>query len=244
MFRCAICDDEADALNQVETLIQSYNHSHNGEDNFQLKAYISPQCLWDDVEDGQIFDVFILDVEMDVLDGIALAERIRKAGSTAVIIFLSSHTEFKITREGYKVQALRYVSKSAMETGLVEALEAAVPVCKKAESAYLTLKHYTDIIRIPISEIIYVHRIRRMTEIVTERQGNRQIKRPLRDVFHEINDERFLFIVNKGCFVNSDFILQVTNSTIILKDKTILPVSRNMLPQVKSALLRLWGGLE
>lgn len=243
MFRCAVCDDEAGTLNQVETLIQSYNHSHSGEDNLQLKTYISPQCLWDDVEEGQIFDVFILDVEMDELDGIALAERIRQADSMAVIIFLSSHTEFKITREGYRVQALRYVSKTAMETSLVEALEAAVSVCKKAEFAYLTLKHYTDIIRIPISEIIYVHRIRRMTEIVTERQGNRQIKRPLRDIFHEINDGRFIFIVNKGCFVNSDFILQITNSTIILKDKTILQVSRNMLPQVKSTLLRLWGGL-
>lgn len=202
MFRCAVCDDENEILGQVEKLIQNYNHSHSEEGNFQIKTYTSSQFLWDDVEEGQIFEIFILDIEMDELDGIVLAERIRKADSMAVIIFLSSHTEFKITREGYKVQALRYVSKLAMETSLVEALDAAVSICKKTELAYMTLRHYTDIIRIPISEIIYVHRVGRMTEIVTERQGNQQIKRPLRDIFNEINDGRFIFIVNKGCQTN------------------------------------------
>jgi DNA-binding LytR/AlgR family response regulator len=83
-----------------------------------------------------------------------------------------------------------------------------------------------------------------MTEVVTQRQGNQRTKRPLRDIFVEIDDGRFIFIIDRGCFVNTDFILQITNHSIILKNQESLPVSRNMLPQVKTALLRLWGEIK
>ncbi len=244
MLRCAVCDDEAGILDKVEKLVQTYNRSHREGANFQVKCYTSPQCLWDEVEGGQSFDVFLLDIEMDELDGITLAERIRTADPAAVILLLSSHTEFHVTKKGYKVQALRYVSKLAMETDLTEAFDAAAAVCKKAKPAYLTLTHYSDMIRIPVSEIVYVHRVGRMTEIVTQRQGDQRTKRPLRDIFAEIDDGRFLFIIDRGCFVNTDFILQITDRSIVLKDRESLPVSRNMLPQVKAALLRSWGEIQ
>jgi DNA-binding LytR/AlgR family response regulator len=244
MLRCAVCDDEADTLDKVEKLVQNYNRSRCEEANLQVKRYTSPQCLWDEVEEGQSFDVFLLDIEMEELNGITLAEQIRKVDPVAVILLLSSHTEFHVTKKGYRVQALRYISKLAMETDLVEAFDAAAAVCKKAKPAYLTLTHYSDVIRIPVSEIVYVHRVGRMTEVVTQRQGNQRTKHPLRDIFVEIDDGRFIFIIDRGCFVNTDFILQITNHSIILKNQESLPVSRNMLPQVKTALLRLWGEIK
>lgn len=160
-----------------------------------------------------------------------------------MIIFLSSHTEFQFTQEGYKVQALRYVSKLIMETTLAEALEAAIQAHQKGEDSYYTFSHYSDVVRIPLGEILYVHRVKRMAVIVTEKRGEFQIKRPLRDIYAELNDLRFVF-VDRSCFVNLNQIMSLAENEVTLKNGEKLPVSRKMLPVVKSTILKLWGGVK
>lgn len=243
MIKMAICDDDTRILDKAETLVQAFNRTHKEEVNYSVEKYSSPQTLCDDVLEGKIFDVFLLDMEMPEMSGVSLAGKIREQIPSCVIIFLSSHTEFQYTQEGYKVQALRYVSKLIMETVLTEALEAAIQAHQKGEDSYYTLSHYSDIVRIPLGEILYVHRVKRMAVIVTEKRGEFQIKRPLRDIYAELNDLRFVF-VDRSCFVNLNQIMSLAENEVTLKNGEKLPVSRKMLPVVKSTILKLWGGVK
>ena len=70
-----------------------------------------------------------------------------------------------------------------------------------------------------------------------------QIKKPLKDIFEEIKDPRFIFI-DRSCFVNLDHVVRITDNEVYLQDDHILPVSRRMVPIVKTALLKLWGELN
>lgn len=105
--------------------------------------------LRDEIVDGEVFDVFVLDIEMEMLDGFALAYEIRQHRPLAAIVFLSSHTEYNYTKERYKVRALRYVSKLTMETSMMEVLDTAAKACKITEIKDDTFSHDNDIIRIP-----------------------------------------------------------------------------------------------
>ena len=122
MTRIAVCDDDAIFLERVEQLLKKY--AKENDQTFGLTCLQNPQTLWDEVNDGTIFDIFILDIEMPELDGLKLAERIRQASPNAPILFFTSHVE--LSREGYKVEALRFVSKVSMESELPEALDAAL----------------------------------------------------------------------------------------------------------------------
>ena len=121
------------------------------------------------IDAGDSHDVFFLDVEMPKVDGFQLADKIRNKLPAAIIVFLTSHSE--LAPDGYKFRALRYVSKLVLSQKLPEALEAVQKEFSALESGYLVVPHYTDALRIPYNEILYVQHILRSSQIYTLRQG-------------------------------------------------------------------------
>lgn len=242
MVSLAICDDNAMEVQTVHAYVQQFNRTQEQETAFLTELYTNPRVLLDDVMDGKVFDVFLLDIEMEPLNGLQLAEHLRLVTKSASIIFLSSHTEAFYLQQGYKVRALRYVSKLTMESGLREALSAVVQEQSKAETRYLTVTHYGEALRIPHTEIIYAHRVSRVTELVLWNAPRIPLRISLRNLFAEIGSERFLYI-NKSCFVNIDYIVRIDAGAVVLKSGDTLAVSRKMLPQVKSITTRIWGGV-
>lgn len=242
MLKAAICDDDRKALSQIERYIEDYNKTHPEEVQFSSKTFVCPTALRDEVVDGEHFDTFILDIEMEGMDGFTLAREIREHLPTASIVFLSSHTEFSYAQEGYKVQALRYVSKLTMQATIEEALETAAEVSKTNETRFYIIQHYNDILRIHLDEIVYIHRVNRTTEIVTEKNGRPVIRKPLKDILRELDDKRFIY-TDRSCIVNGDFVVSVQNNALCLRNGETLPISRKMMPNVKVELLQLWGNL-
>lgn len=236
MIRIALCDDESVFLSKIQRFIQEYAEAKNQV--IDIVSFQSPQTLWDEIKEGTAFDVFLLDIEMPGLDGLTLAKEIRVLSPDAPILFLSSHMEF--SREGYKVDAMRFVSKLTLEDELCEALDAALKGAKKVHESYLAVTHYHDVVRVAYHEIIYVIRVMRYLEIHTVRQGVLTTGRGIKDTFAQLQDNRFVFI-GRGCFVNLDHVLQLSESEIELDTKERLPISRKMLPGVKVAILQVWG---
>ena len=243
MLQLAICDDEPIILQKIEKNIQLFNQQQKGDDTFCVTCYDSPQALYDNVTDGDTFDAFLLDIEMDEMNGMELAGKIRETFPYAAIVFLSSHTAYSYMYEGYRVQALRYISKEVMDTSMPEALNAIIHHCKTVKPLFYTYTHYSSVQRISLRDIIYVQRTGRMAEIITESQGILRLKKSLKDIFAELNDKRFLF-TERSCFVNIDHVSQVFNNYLVLKNGKSLPISRKMSKGVKSEVVQLWGGLK
>lgn len=63
-------------------------------------------------EEDKAFDILLLDIEMENMNGIELAKRIRKDHNRAEIIFITSHFEF--VWEGYEVDALPLSDETAL----------------------------------------------------------------------------------------------------------------------------------
>ena len=242
MLHLAICDDDVFALDKAEKLVQEYNRSHIYEYGYQVKKYTSPQLLLDDIYENSFYEVFLLDMEMEEMSGISLATKIRQKFPSVVIAFLSSHTEFQFTQEGYKVQAIRYISKLTMETTLLEALETAAKMIERAKPAYYVFTYYSETKRIPYSEILYIQKVKRMTVFHTDNNEEYQMKAPLREVYEKLNDSRFSY-VDQSTLVNMDRIIHLAESEVTLAGDIRLPVSRKMMPSLKTSLLRLWGEL-
>ncbi len=242
MLRVAMCDDDAAVLEEVAGLLQAYA-AENGDTPLMAERYVSPLELCKAVENGKSFDIFLLDVEMPELSGLKAAGRIRGSLPGAVILFLTSHTEFPTVQEGYKVGALRYICKLELETALPEALKAAISLCMEQEDQYLTLTWHSQITRIPLAEIIYLCRASRMVEIHTANQGIITAARSLGELFSALNEERF-FYSDRSTIVNMDYVLKLSKTGLVLKTGEELPVSRLMMPKVKAAIMKVWGSVR
>ena len=243
MVQLAICDDQSGFLDQAERVILSYNDSLDSQNKLCVNKFQSGKVLLANVEDGDLFDIYVLDIEMPDLDGLSLARAIRNLQNQAVFIILTSHSSMSLTEESFKLNVLRYINKMNMKESLPEALDAAIKQVQAQVPLYLLVTYYHDVTRIPYQEIVYVHRVKRLTEIVLKDRQTIQDGRTLSEVFCTLNDLRFVY-VERGCFVNLDYVFRISGAEIILKNGEKLAVSRNLLPKVKQTIFRLWGGVK
>ena len=173
------------------------------------------------------------------LNGIELAKQIRSKLPDVILIFLTSHNEF--APQGYKVKALRYLSKLNMREQLNEALSAAVAEFEKIDTRSLPVINYGNLNRIPYRDILYIHHSLRYSEITTLSQGTVRDSRGIKELYAALNSERFIFI-DRSTFINLDHVRRVEDGKIILRSGESLVISRRMLPQVKMEINRILGG--
>ncbi|MGN1442721.1 MAG: LytR/AlgR family response regulator transcription factor [Acutalibacteraceae bacterium] len=236
MIRITVCDDSENDIQLIKNELERYCAKKHLQ--YSLSCFYKPELLLYELKDGKASEIFILDVSMPGMNGFELADQIRECSATCAIIFLTSHEEQ--AAEGYRSRALRFVIKLNMERDLPEALDCAVKEIFKSDTEVLTLRRYNDYWRIPYSEIICVNRVTRQLIISTESYGDITDSRGIREFFNELNDRRFIFI-DRSCFVNIDYISQITGYSLKLKNGVTLPISRRSMQEVKQILLEQWG---
>ena len=237
MIRIALCDDNKEDMLQLHQKIIEWYRENSKNQSVSITEYSDSVYLSSVIDAGDSHDVFFLDVEMPKVDGFQLADKIRNKLPAAIIVFLTSHSE--LAPDGYKFRALRYVSKLVLSQKLPEALEAVQKEFSALESGYLVVPHYTDALRIPYNEILYVQHILRSSQIYTLRQGVIKDNRGLKTIYSVIGDKRFIYI-DRSTFENIDFIRELKGNEIILRTGESLAISRPMLANVKETIVRMW----
>lgn len=236
MINVAVCDDSKYDIQTVKDEISRYTTKKRV--NLNVDYFLKPELLLYELEDGKMYDIFILDVSMPDKDGFQLADDIRKYSETSVIMFLTSHEEQALN--GYKSKALRYLIKLNISNDFEEAMDSAVNEIAKIDESTITLHHYNDYWRIPYKDIISVTRISRQLVIFTITHGELTDNRGINDFFNTLNDNRFLFI-DRSCFVNIDYISQIIGFNLKLKNGQVLPISRRSLQNVKQTIMKQWS---
>ena len=236
MIHVALCDDDPHFLKQLRQATAQWFTER--QIIFSAIEFSSAKHLLDSVKETS-YDVFFLDIEMPEVAGMQLAKLIRETLPDSIIIFLTSHDEF--APDGYRVQALRYLSKQTWKKFLSEALDAATAQVEKQGTGSLTVSHYGNIQRIPHRDILYIRHISRYCEIAIKAGETIQDDRGIKKLFEIIGDGRFIFI-DRGAFINLDYLQKIENGQAVMTNGHSLPISRRLLPQVKLTINRYYGG--
>lgn len=157
MLKIALCDDDAVFLKELTGKIQELLRFE--EKNAAIASFVNPTALTASVASGDRFDIFILDVEMPQIDGFKVAADLRKYQPNVALIFLTSHLQY--APEGYKVDALRFISKLNVDETLPEALQKALHTLEQQDQHSLLVQHYKNFSRVLYQNIIYVIKINR-----------------------------------------------------------------------------------
>jgi DNA-binding LytR/AlgR family response regulator len=112
------------------------------------------------------YDLIFLDVYMGELTGVKTAERIRALDTAVVIVFTTTSDDF--TREGYRLNAYKYMLKPIYQEDVVDALELAVVKRDRAREASLDILSESKPISIPFSAIEYVESKNGKSYVVVE----------------------------------------------------------------------------
>ena len=109
LYFIALCDDEAEELDQIENLLAIYQHNKQILE-YKTERFESAEALLKRViEEKYTPDLLVLDIFMSGKSGMEAAEEIRKSGCVIPIVFLTASTGYAL--KAYSVDAIQYLVK-------------------------------------------------------------------------------------------------------------------------------------
>ena len=146
-LRVAICEDMAP---EAEILIAFIRESMLA---VEIQHFSSGEAFLEVFEPG-IYDLIFLDVYMFALTGVQTAERIRESDTQVVIVFTTTSEDF--TREGYRLNAYKYMLKPIAYVDVLDSLELATIKRDRAQGATVQIVCDGDPVTLSLTDIVFV----------------------------------------------------------------------------------------
>lgn len=153
MISIAICDDEEYFRTKEKQLILNYMSKKDCA--CQIDTFVSGKALLKLKESLSNYHIIFLDINMEEMDGIETATKIRNIAKDICLVFVTAFITY--APEGYKVNAIRYLLKDdeSFENAINECLDT---ILKKID--YETKDIYFDFqegrTKVCLENIIYV----------------------------------------------------------------------------------------
>lgn len=227
--RVGVCDDQPRDLREIESMTKAVL-AREGI-GCELALYPSGAALLAAVRAGAGFQILLLDVVMEGLDGLALAAALREAGDETAIIFISSNRE--LAMQGYEVAALRYLAKPLREDKLREAL---LFCCRtRLGQKEILLPTPEGQRRIPLSDLLYGETWERGVRL-TLAQGECRANVKISQLAALLPPRQFVFC-HRTLLINLAHVQSIRYCELTLKNGTPLPVSKYRQGEIKEKLL-------
>lgn len=195
----------------------------------------------------QVYDLLLLDILMPGLDGMALAERLRKAGDETLIVFISSEKDFVF--EGYKVEALDYLLKPVRQEELWRVLDRAQKAFEaKVPELILETSDGAEAVR---TDRIAAVEVRDKALLFTLAEpGGRFRELSIRGSLGEFQEklqglgaEADYVQIHRSYICNMAYIKRLEKDAIELRDGSRLPLARSRRKDVMKAYMGFRQGL-
>lgn len=246
-MRVAIVDDDLDFAKQVKESV--LYRLRQAKEPAEADVFGGAQAFLCQLAEKNGYDLCLLDVEMPKMDGLALAKRIWRPKGAMRIAFLTSHEKYAVA--GYRYHACDYILKEEYEQGLAALLPRLLREAGEESRRFYAIRTNIRYERFLLRDILYVTRegknavfhCREAEEGGWEgfsREAVYRERAALADVYGRLPAGDFLFI-DRGQIVNLRHVEWLRGQSLGLANGLVLPVSRNLLLEVKRRLAGYWG---
>lgn len=232
MLHIAICDDEQDFVHHLNKMLDQYA-AETGEE-IKVTAYYDGKELIERYD--TTIDLIFLDIQMDSVDGLEAAERIREKDETVGIIFLTSLKQYAL--EGYKYQAVNYIVKPMKYIRLKVELNRWREKYQR-KNPYIVVKNDHGSFKVDLNSLHYVETYRRNLLLHTDGKTVTCYK-SMKDMEKELEPYGF-FRCHTGFLVNMAFVKQVERLDVELISGETVYVSKPKKKEFMEALAQYWG---
>ncbi len=209
MLRVACCDDmQQDRENVFIALTQIEEIWHEKMD---VHSFISGEELCESMKKNH-YDVVLLDIFMEGINGIETVMRIRSLGEDSLVIFISSHDE-KV-KECFDYGTIAFIDKPVEVAKLEKALSKVYEIIKEDKTVFSYAKNGT-VQYVPIKDIVYFESKRNVIWIHTNK-GVKKFYDTLAAIWGKL-ESRPEFIMPHRSFIFNLKYVKVKSKKIIIK---------------------------
>lgn len=234
MLRIGICDDERAAVDSHAEQVRLVMRQMGMNADIR-KCYTGNELLMEIEENGK-FDILLLDIEMEDMNGIEVARRIRNTDAYVVIIFISAFDQY--CKEAISVQPYAFLDKPLQHAQIRKAI-------KEAYSRQIEERETFDFqagrvyYSIDLREIYYFHSELRKVYI-TARGAEYWFYGKIDWVERYLARKKHCFLrIHKSFLVNSRYIVRYDYEKVVLRNGEELEISRSRRKRVRQYCMEL-----
>lgn len=229
MYKIAICDDEKSSAADAAELLEKYRQTH-------YKVEMSVDIFYTSLDllgaiEKESYDIYLLDIYIDKMNGIEIAEAIRKIDENGQIIFMTSSNAFY--KEAFRIHAVHYLEKPILEEDFFDALDR---VCVKEEVRFLSFRESGQVHKIPVDEILYIESEDHYKRIVTEADSF-FVRSTMQNLLQDLKEEYFHALGMKT-IINLKRVLRINKDVITMEDGATFSVPRGTYRQLSELILK------
>lgn len=232
----AVCDDNSNDRSAVRELLDSYAKTRDL--TLEICEYESGMGLVEEMEKYPAIDIILLDINMDDMDGLEAAKRIRRLFAEIPIILITAYMSYAL--DGYKVRANRFLIKDDLAVTLADCMDDILEELK-VRSREITLDFDEGTFRIRTDNIIFVetfgHKL--MFHLLEQ---SLSMNRSISDMENTLREYGFVR-AHKSYLVNLHHVRRISNYTMKLATGDEVPVPRSRYAQVKKEYATYRGGM-
>ena len=220
----AICDDNPADITAIQSHLQTFQIQYNID--FYITLFENGQDLLDAHLSLNSYHIIFIDVEMPGLNGLEVAQEIRKRADYEVkIIFVSNYPKYM--QDSFNVQAFHYLQKPLQYDTSCTLLNRIIQQYKDTHASTLILPHDDIEEVVLLKKIVYIEALKNQKEtlkfVLTDKTI--YVKGPLKK-YETLLPQNNFASPHRGYYVNLEHIHFFKNDVIILSNKECIPLSR------------------
>lgn len=209
MLRIAVCDDNDNDSEMIRSALISIQMHLNTD--FLTKYFSSGEELCENIQTDS-FDIILLDIIMDGLDGIQTAERIRSMGKHSLIVFISSYDEK--WRQLFAYNTIAFLDKPIIVDELERVLKNGLNIIRKDKEKMFSYNKNGNVYYTPINEIVYFEA--KINHIIIHTINSEiEYNELFKNVWESLIDNYNFIRPNRSNIFNLRYIILKSNQVII-----------------------------
>ncbi len=233
-MRIAICDDEQAQQLLVEKYLLEWGREH--QSSIVTNLFSSGESFLFSWEEDKIYDLLIFDIEMGKMNGMELANEIRRQDEEIPILFITGYDSYMA--QGYEVSALHYLLKPVNKEKLFTVLDRLQKNRERNDNEEkLLFQTEEGSLSLPISKIWYVEAYGHQSILYTQDEEY-VLKQSISAVEKLFEGKKEMIRCHRSYLVSLQHISAIVKNEIILDNKKRLPVSRNLSKEVNAAFIK------
>jgi len=224
-IKIAVCDDEEKERQLLGRYIEEWAKERNTA--AEVRCFESAESFFFSWEDEREYRLLILDIEMQKMNGMELARKVRETDDKLPILFVTGYDEYM--QYGYDVSALHYLIKPINKEKFFSLLDKLPKEQPAAEKIWLEAEGGN--ISVTLDAIWYVeaygHRC-----ILHLQDNAYELKESISAFEARVAGQEAIVKCHRSYLVNLAHIAAVWKEEILMDNQERLPLSRSMRKKV------------
>lgn len=226
MIQIAIVDDESRQIKIIQQSIQNFFRQKNRADDYRMDTFHSGESL---IMSSRLYDLIFLDIQMNGMDGIETAKKIRTWDRKVCVIYVSNYTEKMAA--SFTVHPFSFLSKPIRQSDIYKNLEDFLLYTQPEEpKTRLVFQTLEEQISVNMEDIFYFEYGQNRRVKVVATTGTWYLSSSMKNLEKQMQSYGFL-VPHKSFLVNPRQILSF-GAEIEMKNHEMIPIAKNRRKQV------------